>query len=274
MKYSYKIKIFIVCICLSINFIYQNTNVFASTYTSYDECKNILNSDYFTGNIEDVNIIFNDKEYKSKKFMFSNTIYLPLRTIMSILNKEIQYNNDEKLIDIIDGDNEFKYIDVEVRENHVKKNYATVRYNGAIISHYIGNSINDFYQPPTFLNIDDSLYMKINILAEDFNYIYFIEDNNFIKIEEINDISQITNMNEYGHKSTTFYLDEEEYDYDINRLNKLLQYQKNLHSGPDSILDQKYQFVIYKNAYCICIETTVKQWSNNVEKKYEVLYSL
>ena len=268
----------IIFICFIISLLFTNTNIFANPYPypypkTYDQCKDLLDDDFFVGNLEDIKIVFNNNEYKCKKFEFSNTLYLPLRNIMSILNKKVQYNSTEKTIDITDEFNNDKYNDIYVMNNIVKKNYATVRYNGEIISHYTGNSIKNFKQPPSFLNIDGLLYMKINMLGEDFNYIYNI-DNNLLKIKEFDTISQIKNIKDFGYKSTTNYLNKDNLFGYESLINDILLHERNLRLGPDTLLEQKYKFVEYKSNLCLYVETTTKIWSNNIEKNYEALYCL
>ena len=208
---------------------------------------------------EESQIMYGGKVIESDTFTYKGIKYVPIRSIVNLIGKDISYDSTNGNINIIDSEggenvNAFK---IDITDNNAKFAYNKVYYNGTALENvsneYSREAEKNRKIDTTIFNVGGYSYISLKYLTESLGLIREYDDNKIIITEPTDRLRYIQGA-KAGYKEYCKEYTGDEIDADI--IKEALQRQWSHYSEP-AVIEQKYTIIYYEGKPAVQVDTSI-----------------
>lgn len=222
---------------------------------------------------EESQIIYDGRVIESDTFTYKGVKYVPIRSVVNLIGKDISYDSANGNINIIDSDNMEKTVSfkTDIANNNAKFADNKVYYNGVSlenVSNEYSSEAEKYRKIDTAIfNVDGYSYISLKYLTESLGLIREYDDNKIIITEPTNRLRYIQGA-KAGYKEYCKEYTGDEIDTSI--IKEALQRQWSHYSEP-AVIEQKYTVIYYEGKPAVQVDTSILNYDSYlISNVYEI----
>ena len=222
---------------------------------------------------EESRIIYDGRVIESDTFTYKGVKYVPIRSVVNLIGKDISYDSANGNINIIDSDNMEKTVSfkTDIANNNAKFADNKVYYNGVSlenVSNEYSSEAEKYRKIDTAIfNVDGYSYISLKYLTESLGLIREYDDNKIILSEPTDRLRYIQGA-KAGYKEYCKEYTGDEIDTSI--IKEALQRQWSHYSEP-AVIEQKYTVIYYEGKPAVQVDTSILNYDSYlISNVYEI----
>ncbi len=227
--------------------------------------KGLFEDGYLTVDMQKFELLCEGRTISCEGFEFENITYVPLREICRLLNTDVGYIEEYRVVDIKKGVLPSETA-AEEKKYYNDTNHTETAYVGDIPV-YFGNreiavnTVTSHYIPESF-NCNGTIYMPVKKVVSLFHYNFKISDKGIISIYQLSDkLKKLESTPELRASAYWIMLDEQDNRISDELVEEVLTWEEYLYEQPNKVIEQSSYRILYEGRPVIVVGTFATAWS-------------